>query len=64
MNHCDNFESKIDLVDSEDKTNIYTYETIVLKAGSKCFELKLGEPSNYLLVVSAKLRLDMVDCFD
>lgn len=36
----------------------------MLIIGSKIFELKIGDPDNYLCVVSAKMRMDLIDVFD
>lgn len=54
----------LNLADSEYKNNLMSYKTEVLVVGSKKFELKVGDQKNYLIVASAKLRLDQIDMFD
>lgn len=51
-------------MDSITKNNLMSYQTEVLVVGAKRFELRVGEQDNYLLVVSAKLRMDQIDMFD
>ena len=57
------------MIDSLAKTNLICYQGDVLGVGSKRFELDIsrnskGQFDNYVLVVSAKMRMDQIDMFD
>lgn len=65
MKHSKTKKSKINLVDYSDiqgqnYNNMFSYETSIVLLGAKRFELDKVDSSDYVLVIAARLRDDIV----
>ena len=58
--------AEINLIESplSEKNNLLSYESEICTVGQKRFEVKMTNSENYLLVITVKLKPDLIDMFD